>query len=1000
MLVLVVPSTGLSKHGGKGFEGMVVVDSSGCLPSMPRCTDSFEGAPPIPTGKVLKAFKQAFAIKEGEVVFLAGLCSLSDSPDEGHRVYVAAKLSPAEQLGSSLACLDQLTNTWSYRPASLALAMVAAHSSGHTDLATIKPMLDGTGIFSIGALTARSLAPSSLQLGSKKQSRSEILQYCRALETQVAAALTENAHHLREAGNDDMADYIEAWSAQTTVTDLKDVPNDLLDRMPVFNDSRLLTEAFSFTARLDKTAAFTPPKQPVTKFVPSSKSDLFNPLMDVEARAAAALVDFFKELWIQAESTDQFTSIADQDDPDDKFPMLVRRLQRRQRLGKLRPGPCLMGLDCWNPLALGTVWDITGDKPVPVDFNMPLVRDFHLEAWLHHFKDIDDQQLVSHMSHGVCSGVQLDHLSMLSAPLLSMVDGIKSISKELARLVAAGYLRKHSSQPTWPWYTIPNGAVPKAGSDIYRRISDNGDPHSLLVTSELLRVISANAQIRHTLILPKELKPTHADAARDVCILRFIGDKLGWTLVQIMDDLKDWFYQLATHASEHWKSALVFAEQGSDSLDYYQETVMGMGYVHTSNVAQRLSITVLLLWYKRFAALDASFIKKECETNKVLEQYLSTRAAMPQNTDQPQNRLHSGHIFTDDFTGFILEPPGHSRVTTALVAWRMTLQELGIKPAKVSKRMVGASLPWTGILSIACLGIFSLQQKHVTRALAWLVTTAAGLLNVEEYTKLAGLVNFACGALSLPASAMSIFWEPMRKGFEKDRGPAAVTLVESTPRRRTHWDIWSKKLVNTHGATVDQLFKDDKKGAVLPAPLRSKRYFTWFTDAAIRGTHFPALGGYAHGLLWVFPLTKRMLQWLAIPVLEFVALLFQVIIVGTLLPDPTNPSTYEVVVGTDSITSAFKLQRQHGSSQVMSIVLDIFLGRPEFKRIQRVLTLAHVYGEGNPLADNISRGDMQLFRHTCSLLQVTPKTLVVPVVCHQLIEHICAEAELLGQQPP
>ena len=50
--------------------------------------------------------------------------------------------------------------------------------------------------------------------------------------------------------------------------------------------------------------------------------------------------------------------------------------------------------------------------------------------------------------------------------------------------------------------------------------------------------------------MSKELKPTFADAAKDVCILRFAGDRLGWSLVQIMDDLKDWFYQLATHPSE------------------------------------------------------------------------------------------------------------------------------------------------------------------------------------------------------------------------------------------------------------------------------------------------------------------------------------------------------------------------------------------------------------------------------------------------------------------
>ena len=287
---------------------------------------------------------------------------------------------------------------------------------------------------------------------------------------------------------------------------------------------------------------------------------------------------------------------------------------------------------------------------MPVDFNAPLVRNFNLNSWLSHFSDIADQQLISHTQHGVCSGVQLDHLTMLAPPLLSFADGIESISQELARLVDAGYLRKHSRQPTWPWYTIPNEAVPKAGSDVWRRISDNGNPQTLLATSEMLRVISANAQIRTRLKLPTELKPTYSDTVKDICIRRYIGDKLGWSLVQVMDDLKDWFYQLATNESEHWLSTLMSAERLSDSLDFYQETVMGRGCVHTSNVAQRLSITVLMRWYQIFKELDAPFLAAERKKNEALDQYLATRAAMPQNKDQQQDRLHSGHIFTDDFT--------------------------------------------------------------------------------------------------------------------------------------------------------------------------------------------------------------------------------------------------------------------------------------------------------------------------------------------------------------
>ena len=92
---------------------------------------------------------------------------------------------------------------------------------------------------------------------------------------------------------------------------------------------------------------------------------------------------------------------------------------------------------------------------------------------------------------------------------------------------------------------------------------------------------------------------------------------------------------------------------------------------------------VLIRLYQMFKELDAPFLAEGRKTNKLLDQYLATRAAMPQNKDQPQDRLHSGHIFTDDFTAYIIQAPHHIRVTTGLMAWRKTLNELGIKPAAV-----------------------------------------------------------------------------------------------------------------------------------------------------------------------------------------------------------------------------------------------------------------------------------------------------------------------------
>ena len=147
-----------------------------------------------------------------------------------------------------------MAHSWSYGPASLALAMVA----GHTYVQMVRPMLDGPGEFSIGTLTVRSLAPSGLHLGVKKRTRSEVLAYCKALNTQVSAMLNGDADAMMEHDKE-MATYILEWSEQTTTTDLRDIPDDLLDRLPAFDHSKVLIKPFFFTARLDWTEAFAPP---------------------------------------------------------------------------------------------------------------------------------------------------------------------------------------------------------------------------------------------------------------------------------------------------------------------------------------------------------------------------------------------------------------------------------------------------------------------------------------------------------------------------------------------------------------------------------------------------------------------------------------------------------------------------------------------------------------------------------------------------------------------
>jgi hypothetical protein len=263
-------------------------------------------------------------------------------------------------------------------------------------------------------------------------------------------------------------------------------------------------------------------------FQPQSKAELLEggeqAWQQIE-RKESELVPFLQQMWDLSESTDS---------------------DLEERLARLRPEPGLWGQEFMVPAVRGTGWDLTADPPVPLDFGVPVHTHLQLSSWFERFEHCDDQQLVSHLRQGVTSQSQLDGVTLLAPPLLSLVRGLKSISKELKRLVEQGYLKKYSQQPTWPSFTSPIGARAKGLTDVFRRITDRGFPWGTLITEDLLRVLPPNLRVRAALHLPKEIKPCFEDLAREICILRYIGDILGWTLVQLADDLKDWFYQLYT----------------------------------------------------------------------------------------------------------------------------------------------------------------------------------------------------------------------------------------------------------------------------------------------------------------------------------------------------------------------------------------------------------------------------------------------------------------------
>lgn len=909
----------------------------------------------------------------GLVTFFAGKCWYGPA-----HVWVAVALVPLEWHTEMQGVeLDQTVGTPAYESCSLALAKVGSMVSGYTTPQLLLPLLDSSGRVQVGKVAAKHVQPNKVAKEAARVTREEALRLC-----EHAAELMRSAFEAAagEAGTECERSYMEEWRDQVGTTTLGELPDELLAQIPACTDPQLAVLAFSDTLRLPKTEAFDPPAEqtPPVGFEPSGLADLVhtNTLQELEAWESEML-PYFRQLYTGEAS--------------------------EQELIHCRPHPRFFSQVDTQEQAKGRVWDLrhhwaTGEPPTPAVFGTPVQSHINTAAWLEVLERVypdgcPDQQLVTHVTRGVCTLSDRDLQSSMAPPLISLGAGMHSLSSELTRMVESGYLQCHRRLPFWPCCINPMGSRAKnsvdgEGNPIYRRISEMGFPRGYAVDSDGMQVFSSNTQTALHLPLPKEVKPTHANVALDMAIQRYIGQLIGWTLVSLSDDLKDWFHQLIQHLSELWKSCFMFYDPEEDCLLYFVELVMGLGFIHTSNIAQRFGITIVHMWWLEFKVLDDAFMEAAAKRHPILRAWLEHREKMEQRGVLPEARLEAAHIYTDDMHMLLLEPPHGegSRLLLAIQAWYKVTTLLGIRTASPEKRLAGACVPWIGLAFVSCLGLLVVPAEKTHRALVQLVQAAAGALTVEDYQKLVGLLGFIRFALGLPKWQLAIAFEPMRKGGEAQQG--LQTVVKATPRRCKTWRHWALQMLNAHGAPCTMALPSAAEQELQ----RARRVFVWYGDAAVKGTKSPALAGYAHGSYWVFRLHRRHTKALHIGALEFLVLLGNLMILGNVLPDASE-GQLAVLLQSDSLVSVYDLADQAAKSPIMIHIHEAIRNRPEFQRLAPRLVLGHVWGEGNPLADNLSRGSLDIFVRTCRVLGVKPTKLHIPQAFVRLVEAAVEFAE-------
>jgi len=672
-----------------------------------------------------------------------------------------------------------------------------------------------------------------------------------------------------------------------------------------------------------------------------------------------------------------------------------------------------LGQDCLRPCARNCIWDCRfPPKVVPLDYVQPIDRNVPLsldrQALVDAMWDWPDQELRSHMAYGVRFGAELPLQLVLTPQLKSLAAAFDRTQLELKDLTQRGWYGLFDYFPFLPMRMHPKGATERKLENRPRPTTDGSHPRETQNVRDTQgeRVISINDAIRSGIYdlpstmdmytseplhptpqdpswweafatwdhssdrIPKEYKPTLAAVARDSAILAYparCDPNVVQPIYTFVDDFRNYFSQLPVAPEDWWKTVVAaysrphLDDTSPPHIKFVAEYRLGFGITINSNVAQRLANFVIHLFLQEFHRSEAAFLASE---PVCVRQWIHQRRQVSRATGRLEDTLFRVHIYTDDPVFIIV---GAARTVRALRLWRSITTRFRFLMAIPQKRKVGTMVKWLGFLPSPMHGIVAVPRNKLLRAIAAVQQALASQLTVDKYRSLLGFLEHLKVLLPRPRLLMYGLYRPLRRGQEIDSGPAS--LVRADDIMRDSFRQWLQVLSTTAVAPVTFALPRARR-AMAPGAC----YFI-SSDAAKDGAALPALAGFMHGLFWQLPLSSDLLS-LPIAALEFLATALSIIMFAPLLDHAPN-----VVLQTDSLTTAFVLAHDAARSPFIVLAHATLLETPEYTRLLaglsqwRRVAVTHVYGQSNVAADHLSRGDLNMFRNFCDNFDMRPQRL-------------------------
>ena len=416
---------------------------------------------------------------------------------------------------------------------------------------------------------------------------------------------------------------LEGWIDRITPLAIGEIPAYLLEALPDFTDARLDDVLLSPVLRPLVTAWYPlPPEQPSAPLeappCPKDALELLTPAGAARLRG-----------WLDHQLRD--------------LAHIRSELARGVPPGSVvrdRPGPIAIGQSEFQEWARGRVWDCTLDHGpccVVADFHQPpleIIDRAEVKARLAHYPD---QSLISHLLLGARTDADVELQFVLVPHLTTLPFGFKSVMSEVDRLEGYGWYRSFGTIPFAPMYLNGQGATArKLEPDRWRRTTEGGGPRQATFDASGVRALSLNeaARIYHMpqhfvsdhrepfsewLRLrglprdnpippsdgrrrptkwPPEVKPTLENVMRDMAVLGRAASRWQTAPYCSNDDIKDYFNHLAVATSELSKVGIILDRADGSGPRFVSERVLGFGLHGSSNLAQRFSDSLVILYYE------------------------------------------------------------------------------------------------------------------------------------------------------------------------------------------------------------------------------------------------------------------------------------------------------------------------------------------------------------------------------------------------------------------